>query len=43
MLDDSSLAKNSLEDIKERLYDFIHYKGDDMKEEFVRRFNEHPP
>ena len=43
MLDDSSLAKEYLEDIKGRLYDFMHYKGDDMKEEFVRRFKEQPP
>ena len=43
MLDDSSAAKDNLENIKGRLYDFIHYKGDDMNEEFVRRFKEQPP
>ena len=43
MLDDSSAAKKELHKIKVELSDFIHYEGDDITEEFVRRFGERPP
>ena len=43
MLDDSSDAKDSLNEIKGELSDFMHYKGEDMTEEFIRRWQETPP
>ena len=43
MLDDSSDGKQKLDEIKEKLSDFMHYDGDDMTGEFLKRFGELPP
>ena len=43
MLDDSSEGKEKLDEIKKKLSDLMHYKDNDMLEEFIRRFGEEPP
>ena len=43
MLDDSTPAQEILDQIKIKLNKFMHYDGDDLAEEFQRRFKESPP
>ena len=43
MLDDSTPAQEALDLIKVKLHELLHYDGDDMADEFRRRFGESPP
>ena len=43
MLDDSTPAQEELDQIKVKLHNLLHYSGDDLNEEFLRRFEETPP
>lgn len=43
MLDDSTPAQEILDQIKIKLNKFMHYDGDDLADEFQRRFKESPP
>ena len=43
MLDDSTPAQEVLDQIKVKLQKLMHYDGDDLADEFRRRFEESPP